>query len=113
MGEPIVIKMADFSVYPSGRDATDGDFNGAKFRDTLLVPAIRKAEETGQKIHVSLANVLSFGSSFLEEAFGGLVRKGIVKKAFLEQNLIVDPGKPAYERYKNVIFHYIKTARPD
>lgn len=108
-----MIKVADFSVYPSGRDAIDGDFNGQKFREEVLVPAVKKAQSTGQKIHVSLAHVLSFGSSFLEEAFGGLVRKRIVDKNFLEKNLFVDPGKPAHARYKDVIFQYIKNAQPE
>lgn len=113
MGEPIVIRVADFSAYPSGRDAVDGNFNGERFRDEILKPAIETAKKTGQKIHISLANVLSFGSSFLEEAFGGLVRKRIADKAFLEKNLIVDPGKPSYERYKEAIFYYINKAKPD
>jgi STAS-like domain of unknown function (DUF4325) len=112
MESNILIQLAEFSVYPSGRDDGDGDFNGAKFRETVLRPAIEQAKLSGQNVQVSLANVLSFGSSFLEEAFGGLVRKGIADKAFLRQHLIIDSGKPTYERFKDIIFQYIENAKP-
>ncbi|CAP54094.1 STAS-like domain-containing protein [Gluconacetobacter diazotrophicus] len=111
MGNEIMIKMANFSAYPSGREDEDGAFNGTRFRETILRPAIEAAKQNGQVVCVSLENVLSFGSSFLEEAFGGLVRKGIADKKFLKSHLIIDPGKPSYERYKDVIFQYINDAK--
>jgi hypothetical protein len=112
MENAIMIRMADFSVYPSGRDEHDGDFNGKEFRETVLRPAIELSRKRNQRIQVSLANVLSFGSSFLEEAFGGLVREGIADKKYLKHNLEIIPGKPNYERFKSIIFQYINEAKP-
>lgn len=62
----------DFSRYPAGRFISDGPFSGEKFRETLLRPVL----EAGAKATIDLDGVRGYGSSFLEEAFGGLVRAG-------------------------------------
>lgn len=68
-----VINVArDFSRYPAGRYVDDGPYSGAAFRDGILIPALKAGEE----IAVELDGVRGYGSSFLEEAFGGLVRNG-------------------------------------
>ncbi|SFB12019.1 protein of unknown function [Collimonas sp. OK607] len=66
-----MIKIAtDFSEAPAGRFYDDGPFPGAKFRDEILVPAIREYES----VLIDLDGTAGYGSSFLEEAFGGAVR---------------------------------------
>lgn len=60
----------DFSRYPGGRYRRNGRYSGEEFRDELLKPALREAES----VVVVLDNTIGYGSSFLEEAFGGLVR---------------------------------------
>lgn len=62
----------DFTRYPAGRFRSDGPYSGEQFRDDFLVPAMEK----GESVSIDLDGVRGFGSSFLEEAFGGLVRKG-------------------------------------
>ena len=62
----------DFSRYPAGRYETDGPFSGELFRSGFLVPAL----DSNEKITIELDNTAGYGSSFLEEAFGGLVRLG-------------------------------------
>lgn len=62
----------DYSRFPAGRYLDDGDSNGQRFRDDLLVPALT----AGRKLSVLFDDALGYGSSFLEEAFGGLVRLG-------------------------------------
>lgn len=61
---------SDFTNAPAGRYAADGPFSGERFRENLLAPAIRR----GGPVTVHLDDVEGYGSSFLEEAFGGLVR---------------------------------------
>lgn len=70
----------DFSRYPAGRYKSDGPFSGERFRDELLVPAIN----SGARITIDLDGVRGFGSSFLEEAFGGLVRVGYQPELILQ-----------------------------
>lgn len=68
-----VINVArDFSRYPAGRYVDDGPYSGAAFRDGILIPALK----AGEAIAVELDGVRGYGSSFLEEAFGGLIRNG-------------------------------------
>jgi len=62
----------DFSMYPAGRFVDDGPASGAAFRDKVLVPYLKSE----QSVEVFLDNAEGYGSSFLEEAFGGLVRVG-------------------------------------
>lgn len=63
----------DFARYPFGRYKSDGEYSGERFRQDFLERALRSA--TG-KITVILDGARGMGSSFLEEAFGGLVREG-------------------------------------
>lgn len=60
----------DFSADPWGRYPADGDFNAQVFRQELLLPMFKK----GKPFLVDLSGSNRYGSSFLEEAFGGLVR---------------------------------------
>ncbi|MCW5319646.1 DUF4325 domain-containing protein [Verminephrobacter aporrectodeae subsp. tuberculatae] len=59
-----------FSSYPGGRFKRISEFSGEEFRDDFLAPAIRR----GDKVVVELDGVVGYGSSFLEEVFGGIVR---------------------------------------
>jgi hypothetical protein len=90
-----------FSENPGGRYRTDGPNSGERFRDEVLVPALR----LGEKIEVDLDGALGFGSSFLEEAFGGLVREAGYKPAELLRRIII---KSAVPTYKNRIYRYIE-----
>lgn len=66
-----VINIAkDFSEEPIGRFPTDSDFNGQRFREEHLLPALSKFD----KVIIQLDGTEGYGSSFLDEAFGGLVR---------------------------------------
>jgi hypothetical protein len=60
----------EFSVTPGGRYRRISQFSGEEFRETLLEPALRGNEA----VEVELDGVLGYGSSFLEEVFGGIVR---------------------------------------
>jgi hypothetical protein len=62
----------EFSRFPAGRFIEDGPASGQKFRDEVLVPALVR----GESLVIEMDDALGYGSSFLEEAFGGLVRAG-------------------------------------
>lgn len=65
-----IIIARDFSRTPGPRYIRQGPFSGEKFRESLLVPALNSA----RIVFVDLDGTSGFGSSFLDEAFGGLVR---------------------------------------
>lgn len=60
----------EFSKMPCVRSRNDGRKSGQEFREDFLVPALRE----NSKVVIDLNGVLTLGSSFLDEAFGGLVR---------------------------------------
>lgn len=63
----------DFSRYPAGRYRNDGPYSGEKFRDDMLAPTLALLGN-GERLHILMDGVRGYGSSFLEEAFGGLMR---------------------------------------
>lgn len=66
------IKIAsEFSDEPFGRYPVDGDDNGERFRNEYLIPGL----ESHDIVLVDFDGAEGYGSSFLEESFGGLVRK--------------------------------------
>lgn len=70
--ETKVIDIASvFTRFPAGRYREDGPFSGERFRDDLLIPAL----EQNEQVAVNLDGTMGYGSSFLEEVFGGLLRK--------------------------------------
>lgn len=67
-----IIKIAtDFSHYPFGRYRKISKSSGEAFREDKLMPAMRDHD----LVEVWLDGVEDYGPSFLEEVFGGLVRK--------------------------------------
>lgn len=89
----------DFSPSPSTRYRHEGPNSGQRFREELLEPALK----LGGNVQVSFAGVVGFGSSFLEEAFGGLVRIGY-RKADLEKRLHITDALPTH---RNRVWRYI------
>lgn len=81
----------DFSKHPAGRYRDDGPNSGQRFREDFLVPALREADE----VLVVLDGTRGFGSSFLEEAFGGLIREGLSNK-FLATHLTIQGKDSGY-----------------
>ena len=99
----------DYSEFPVGRFPADSEFNGEKFREDYLVPAL-KEEST---VTVNIDGAEGYGSSFLEEAFGGLVRKGHYSSVELHKRLIVECKDVDYNVYKGLIWKYIDDAKPE
>lgn len=84
MNSKVTIDIAkQFSTEPAGRFPTDGPNSGERFRNELLLPALLST----QKVVVILDGAEGYGSSFLEEAFGGLVREGKFSAADLHDRL--------------------------
>ena len=97
----------DFSDTPVGRYPSDGKYNGESFREDYLVPALR-AED---RVTVNIDDAEGYGSSFLDEAFGGLIRKGHFTVAQIEAKLTIECLNPDYDMFKRLIWKYIKEAK--
>ncbi len=93
-----------FSRFPSGRYEINGSTSGEAFRKRLLEPALRQA---GESVTIVMDGTIGYGSSFLEEAFGGLVRvSGFDAKELLDR-LTIDTVD---DSLKLEVKEYIQTA---
>ncbi|MFA0263181.1 STAS-like domain-containing protein [Vibrio cyclitrophicus] len=93
----ITIDLAkDFSRTPFGRYTSDSLNSAEKFRTDWLLPAFKK--QPSEKVMVDFSGIsMGLGSSFLEEAFGGLVRQGVPAKLILD-NLEIKSRLPIYTK---------------
>jgi hypothetical protein len=101
---------SDYSTSPAGRTPADGPFNGQRFRDAVLVPALRSAIEQNATLVVDLDGAFSYSSSFLEEAFGGLVRTGLFTAAEIRDRLELRSTDPIYASFVSDAKKYVADA---
>lgn len=64
----------DYSKVPGGRFIKDGLYSGEDFREKILCPKFYEAEKEHTTLQIDLDGGYGYGSSFLDEAFGGLAR---------------------------------------
>lgn len=96
----IILNVKDFSKTPGSRARNEGAkaHSGEEFREDYLEPLFKKALSTSDTILVNLDGTIGYGTSWLEEVFGGLARiygkdKVLEKLSFLsyeEEYLIED-----------------------
>ncbi len=75
----------DFARYPAGRFERTGPYSGEAFRKNHLIPALK---EGYSEIIIEFDGARGLRSSFLEEAFGGLVREGFDANDLLKRIII-------------------------
>ena len=102
----------DFSPVPVGRYRTDGDKSGEAFRDDILYPKIRAAKEKQTILEVDFTGMYGLSSSFLEEAFGGLVREKGLNPDEILRMLKFLPEKSYFDLYIKLTKKYINDAKP-
>jgi hypothetical protein len=85
----------DFSKEPIGRYTTDGESSGEVFRVKLLAPALCDAEV----VRVILDGTEGYGSSFLDEAFAGLLRARILRVGEFDRRIeLVSEEDPSLKK---------------
>ena len=89
----------DYTSVPGGRYIKHGEFSGEHFRETVLVPALRQCD----RVEVFLDGTKSYMSSFLEEAFGGLIRERGYKFEDLKNRLSVVSRDPKYSIWQSMV----------
>jgi hypothetical protein len=91
-----------FSEFPAGRHPDDGPYSGERFREEFLVPNLKSDDSI---LEVDLDGTMGYGSSFLEEAFGGLVREHRLDLKTLNKRLKLKDSRKIYEK---IIWQYIR-----
>ena len=101
----------DFSRTPAGRTEADhGSNSGEAFRKRLLVPKLKESIRFGSRLTVVLDGTAGYPASFLDEAFGGLIRAEGLDKRVVLNHLEIKAKGSAYEVYKGLCIRYIKEA---
>ena len=101
----------EFSTTPGGRFKRHGPYSGEAFRDDVLCNLLREAIESDGKLTIELDGTAGYGSSFLEEAFGGLIRLGLFEREQVKRHLELRAGDPLYETYRFSANRYMECAR--
>jgi STAS-like domain of unknown function (DUF4325) len=70
MTEHTINVAQEFTPYPAGRFRRHGKFTGEVFRDDILIPALNAYDV----VKIDFNGTEGVRSSFLDEAFGGLIR---------------------------------------
>jgi hypothetical protein len=92
MNSAMISIAKQYSRTPAGRYRSDGPRSAEQFREEILAPALSR----GQDVTVDLDGTLGYSFSFLEEAFGGLVRNGF-QLADLKSRLHITTSLAVYE----------------
>lgn len=89
-----IVIVNDFNKKPYGRYLSDGEGNGELFRKNFLAPALREFDV----VEVDLTGYNRYGRSFIDEAFGGLIRdEGFSKKELDEKLKFIHLDLPSIE----------------
>ncbi|MBP3245206.1 MAG: STAS-like domain-containing protein [Bacteroidaceae bacterium] len=105
----ITVSIAkDFSRIPGARFPQEGDHSGQEFRTQVLLPRLREAIDKKDTLRVILDGTAGLGTSFLEEAFGGLIREDNIQYKEIQSTLELISEED--EDYIEEINQYIKDA---
>lgn len=107
MSTKTIVIGTDFSDTPGGRYFDDGPFSGQRFREEFLIPALK----SNDKVVVDISGVEGYGSSFLEEVFGGLVRSNVFTKEEIGVKLTCVASDASNSCYLDRISAYMDEAR--
>lgn len=107
MDEIVFKVIKDFSRTPSARVAKEGRFPGTDLR-SKITPLIRKALQEKRFFLMDLDGASGYGTSFLEEVFGGLIREEHFEYKELESCLKIKSDEEP--ELVEEIWEYIKDA---
>lgn len=103
--EPVRVSVAkQFSILPGARYKHLGPNSGEDFRQRFLLEPLRQ----GKTVIVNLDGVRGYGSSFLEEAFGGAVRELNLEVGDAVSRLRVETKTKSWQLE---VEEYIRTAK--
>jgi hypothetical protein len=86
----------DFSPTPGPRYINEGNYSGELFRREILFNRVSEALENDIPFEVNLDGTAGYGTSFLEESFGGLIRIHKLSYEKIIQNMILISDEEEY-----------------
>lgn len=101
----------EYTRFPGPRFKDDGPNSGEDFRERILVPRLTSVQKQGDRFIVILDGARGYTASFLEEAFGGLVRKGFFTKDQLRDLLEIQANETRVSYWRERVREYIDAAK--
>lgn len=92
-----IIIVEEFTDTPGGRTIAEGDYSGELFRNTLLIPRYKESVMKKEKLEIYFDGAYGYPPSFLDEAFGGLVKE-CHEKNILDNIIIISNDDLTIER---------------
>ena len=84
-----------FSDIPGPRYIREGLYSGQDFRERILLPRLQECIDNGDILQIDLDGTQGYGTSFLEEAFGGLIRVNNLSFSVVSEHIeIVSEEEP-------------------
>lgn len=99
----------EYTRFPGGRYPQDGKGNGTDFRKKFLVPVLKEQSHA----LIVLDGAAGYPSSFLEEAFGGLVREEGYTAVQVLESFEFQATDSGFFRFPEMIREYIRSAIPE
>ncbi len=87
---------SDFSQTPGPRFIVEGDYSGEQFREDCLRGLMTRAIEEDKNVQIDLDGAAGYATSFLEEAFGGLIRENGFQLADIRKHLKITSKEEPY-----------------
>jgi hypothetical protein len=105
MKEKNILICDEFNKYTGPRYIHEGEYSGESFRRKILEPEIKKSIEENIILIVDLDGA-KFITSFLEEAFGGVVRSldGLYNLNIIKQHLVIKSEQRPFLRTRIIDF---------
>lgn len=100
--------VLEYTDLPGGRYIRQGSHSGEDFRENLLKSKYEYCLANNEKLIINFDGGYGYASSFLEEAFGGMVRQGYDAKDMIKRIVFVTEDEPELEKR---CIKYIKEAQ--
>ena len=102
----------DFSSTPTGKLNEYSTRSGEVFRQYTLYPILCEAMKNKQRLHINFVGIDGMTSSFLEEAFGGLVREHNLTPDEVLQTIEFLPQKSHFDFSIKIAKEHVQEASP-
>ena len=103
----VISVSKDFSPTPGGRLKVMGPDSGEQFRGRILSELKKSPPDT---VKIIFDGAFGYGSSFLEEAFGGLIRSTKVSLSEARLRLILEANSKKNQTYVKEAWQYMEDA---
>lgn len=100
------IRVRDFSKFPGGRFKRYGTHSGEEFREQVLQRAL---SDGADKLEIDLSDIFTYQPSFLDEAFAGLVKRGLISAEDFKKRFVFK-ADPANAPNIKLIMRYVNEA---